>query len=114
MTRLLIAAAVALSLWNARPASAGPAPTCCVCTCGSLSQCTQQDSADCEPVCFGANITCQVSPVPGQCAAISACTGVGSAAAPAMGPNVMAVLAALLGAAGIIRVRRTRRRKRKS
>jgi hypothetical protein len=111
LLQLSLALAIGLTLF-APPASAGPEPTCCICVCNGLTQCTQADTAECE-VCGMLNQTCEAMSVPGQCSAVAACTGVGANAAPAMGPNIMAVLAALLGATGVLRVRRGRKRKTK-
>jgi hypothetical protein len=108
----LVALAIALACLSVAPASAGPpGPICCLCECGSLVRCEQ--SVDVCGVCPGGpNSTCSLETVLGNCTAVPACAaGVGSAAAPTMGPNIMAVLAALLGAAGVIRVRKGRKRK---
>lgn len=108
----LVALVIALACLSVGPASAGPpSPTCCICECGSLVRCEQSEGM-CEVCPGGPNSTCSIEAVPGNCTAVPACAaGVGSAAAPTMGPNIMAVLAALLGAAGVLRVRKGRKRK---
>lgn len=102
--------ATALAVLLAGTALAGPQPTCCICACDGLVVCEQSDTTLCAACGGGLNQTCESSAVPGSCSAVAACTGIGAAAAPAMGPNIMAVLAALLGATGVLRVRRKRRK----
>lgn len=108
LSRVLV---VGLALFAAMPASAGPVPTCCICECNGLTLCEQSDTPECPKCGEALNQTCENTSLPGQCGAVAACTGIGTAAAPAMGPNIMAVLAALLGATGVLRVRRGRKRK---
>ena len=116
---VLLVVALVLSLSSALPTLASPdeddapmGPTCCLCQCGSLTRCEQSAGSLCLACPGGLNSTCLFEQVPGNCTAVPACAaGVGSAAAPTMGPNIMAVLAALLGAAGVLRVRKGRKRK---
>ena len=118
--RSLAIAVVALSLFSvANRTAAGPPPldVCCACNCPGTTLCEQiERDISCSKLCNNAfNETCSVRSVTnGSCEDVPACTAalLPPATAPAMGMDAMAVLAALLGATGVIRVRKGKKHKR--
>ena len=117
--RCLAIAVVALGLFSvANRTAAGPlAEVCCACNCPGTTACLQiEPDTSCTNVCNNAfNESCSLGSVTnGPCENVPACAAalLPPATAPAMGMDAMAVLAALLGATGILRVRKGKKPKR--
>ena len=119
--RCLAIAVVALSFFSvANRTAAGPLPlgVCCACNCPGTTACLEiEPDTSCTKVCENAlnGTSCSFrSLTNGSCENVPGC-GVAllpPAKAPAMGMDAMAVLAALLGATGVLRVRKGKKQKR--
>lgn len=117
--RCLALAAVAFSFFSvANRTAAGPPPdVCCACNCPGATLCQEiAQDISCSKLCDNAfNESCSVrSLTNGSCENVPACNAalLPPATAPAMSMDAMAVLAALLGATGVLRVRKGKKPKR--
>ena len=119
--RCLAIAVVALSLFSvAHRTAAGPPPlaACCACNCPGITACRQiEPDTSCSEVCDNLlnRTSCTFrSLTDGSCEDVPGCglAPLPPAKAPTMGMDAMAVLAALLGATGVLRVRKGKKHKR--